>query len=145
MTGFHAWDDAISVRFMPSFWPVCTRPAFQLMNLAIPMSSITTLPTTDFNEDQKAYLSGFVLGVLNRNQLPFLGQLADGRFTHENGPGVAENVHGTPIEGGPDAPNGLVTTGNIVEPPRARIFTLDEQAGHHAQAFLANPAIGDAG
>jgi ferredoxin-nitrite reductase len=68
------------------------------MNLAIPMSSITTLPTTDFNEDQKAYLSGFVLGVLNRNQLPFLGQLADGRFTHENGPGVAENVHGTPIE-----------------------------------------------
>ena len=58
---------------------------------------------------------------------------------------IVEDFHGTPIEGGPDAPNGLVTTGNIIEPPRARIFTLDEQAGHHAQAFLANPAIGDAG
>jgi len=62
------------------------------------MSSISTIPDLDFTEDQKSYLSGFVLGVLNRNQLPFLGQLADGRFTHENGPGVTENVHGTPLE-----------------------------------------------
>ncbi len=50
-----------------------------------------------FSEEQTSYLSGFVSGILQARELPFLGQDAQARFTHE--PALAvETVHGTPIE-----------------------------------------------
>lgn len=50
-----------------------------------------------FSEQQTSYLSGFVSGILQARELPFLGQDAQARFTHE--PALAvETVHGTPIE-----------------------------------------------
>jgi ferredoxin-nitrite reductase len=50
-----------------------------------------------FSEDQTSYLSGFVSGILQARELPFLGQDAQARFTHE--PALAvETVHGTAIE-----------------------------------------------
>ncbi|MFD0895645.1 NirA family protein [Luteolibacter ambystomatis] len=62
------------------------------------MSNLPLPTSADFSEDQKAYLTGFFSGVLHRDKVPFLGQLADGRFTHEAGADVTENVHGTPLE-----------------------------------------------
>ncbi|MGC4017442.1 MAG: NirA family protein [Luteolibacter sp.] len=62
------------------------------------MSNPPLLSSTDFSEDQKAYLTGFFSGVINRSKATFLGQFADGRFTHEQSAGVVENVHGTPLE-----------------------------------------------
>lgn len=50
-----------------------------------------------FTEEQTSYISGFVSGILQARELPFLGQDAQARFTHE--PALAvETVHGTPIE-----------------------------------------------
>jgi ferredoxin-nitrite reductase len=50
-----------------------------------------------FSEEQTSYLSGFVSGILQARELPFLGQDAQARFTHD--PALAvETVHGTPIE-----------------------------------------------
>ncbi len=50
-----------------------------------------------FTEEQTSYLSGFVSGILQARELPFLGQDAQNRFTHEPSQAV-ETVHGTPIE-----------------------------------------------
>ncbi len=49
-----------------------------------------------FTEDQTSYLNGFVSGILQVRDMPFLGQDGTGRFTHEEA--LAETVHGTPIE-----------------------------------------------
>ncbi len=51
-----------------------------------------------FTEDQTSYLSGFVSGLLQVRDLPFLGQDPAGRFTHETSVAVAPTVFGTPIE-----------------------------------------------
>jgi ferredoxin-nitrite reductase len=56
-----------------------------------------TFENSGFTEDQTSYLSGFVSGILQARQLPFLGQDAQARFTHEPSQAV-EMVHGTPIE-----------------------------------------------
>ncbi len=48
-----------------------------------------------FSEEQTSYLSGFVSGILQARDLPFLGQDSGGRFTHE--PADA-TVHGTPLD-----------------------------------------------
>jgi ferredoxin-nitrite reductase len=50
-----------------------------------------------FSEEQTSYLSGFVSGILQVNALPFLGQDAQARFTHEPSKAV-EMVHNTPVE-----------------------------------------------
>jgi ferredoxin-nitrite reductase len=44
------------------------------------------------------YLSGFVSGVLQSRQMPFLGQDASRRFTHEPALAEPETVFGTPID-----------------------------------------------
>src|SRR5262245_8363330 len=62
------------------------------------MSTLAPLPTADFTEEQKAYLTGFVTGVLKRRELPFLGQLPDGRFTHESTQAAEETLYGTPLD-----------------------------------------------
>lgn len=50
-----------------------------------------------FTEEQTSYLSGFVTGIMQARDLPFLGQDAQSRFTHE--PSLAlETVYGTPID-----------------------------------------------
>jgi len=56
-----------------------------------------TFENSGFTEDQTSYLSGFVSGILQARKLPFLGQDAQARFTHEPSQAV-EMVHGTPIE-----------------------------------------------
>ncbi len=50
-----------------------------------------------FTEDQTSYLSGFVTGILQARDLPFLGQDAQNRFTHQPAE-AAETVFGTPID-----------------------------------------------
>lgn len=55
-----------------------------------------TLPDPGFTEEQTHYLTGFVSGLLQTRDMPFLGQDASQRFTHE--PAHAETVHGTPVE-----------------------------------------------
>jgi ferredoxin-nitrite reductase len=60
-----------------------------------------------FTEEQKEYLQGFFAGVTARTVSPFVGQLADGRFTVQPGLGTAnlaaqpvveeKTVFGTPI------------------------------------------------
>jgi ferredoxin-nitrite reductase len=56
-------------------------------------------PTSSgFTEEQTSYLSGFVSGILQARELPFLGQDTAGRFTHEPAAAAAEMVHGTPID-----------------------------------------------
>jgi ferredoxin-nitrite reductase len=60
-----------------------------------------------FTEEQKEYLQGFFAGVTARTVSPFVGQLGDGRFTAQAGPGIANlaaqpaaeerTVFGTPI------------------------------------------------
>ena len=50
-----------------------------------------------FSEEQTSYLSGFVSGILQARDLPFLGQDADHRFTHQAAEAV-ETVYGTPID-----------------------------------------------
>lgn len=50
-----------------------------------------------FTEDQTSYLSGFVSGILQARDLPFLGQDTQARFTHEPSQAI-ETVHGTPID-----------------------------------------------
>jgi ferredoxin-nitrite reductase len=51
-----------------------------------------------FTEEQTSYLSGFVSGVLQSRELPFLGQDANRRFTHEASAAVEELVFGTPMD-----------------------------------------------
>ena len=50
-----------------------------------------------FSEEQTAYLSGFVSGILQIRDIPFLGQDAANRFTHQPSEAV-EMVHATPVE-----------------------------------------------
>lgn len=47
-----------------------------------------------FTVEQTSYLSGFVAGVIQGRELPFLGQDGESRFTHE----PAQAVFGTPVE-----------------------------------------------
>ena len=47
-----------------------------------------------FTAEQSSYLSGFVSGILQGRELPFLGQDGERRFTHE----PEQSVHGTPLE-----------------------------------------------
>ena len=51
-----------------------------------------------FTEEQTNYLSGFVSGVLQSRALPFLGQDASRRFTHEPVVAVDATVFGTPLD-----------------------------------------------
>ena len=55
------------------------------------------LQNTGFSEEQTSYLSGFVSGIMQARELPFLGQDAASRFTHEPAEAV-ETVHGTPLD-----------------------------------------------
>lgn len=50
-----------------------------------------------FSEEQTSYLSGFVTGILQARDLPFLGQDASNRFTHQPSEAV-ELLYGTPVE-----------------------------------------------
>ncbi len=50
-----------------------------------------------FTEEQTSYLSGFVSGILQAGDLPFLGQDAGGRFTHDPAEAI-EMVHNTPVD-----------------------------------------------
>ena len=59
-----------------------------------------------FTEEQKEYLQGFFAGVTARTVSPFVGRLADGKFTAQAGPGIAnlaaqpeqeKTVFGTPV------------------------------------------------
>ena len=55
------------------------------------------LTPSGFSEEQTSYLSGFVSGILQARDLPFLGQDSANRFTHE--PSEAQKmVHSTPID-----------------------------------------------
>ncbi len=59
---------------------------------------MVSIENSGFSEEQVNYLSGFVSGVLQSRQLPFLGQDANRRFTHEPVVATLETVFGTPIE-----------------------------------------------
>ena len=59
---------------------------------------MVSIENAGFTEEQTNYLSGFVSGVLQARQMPFLGQDAAGRFTHEVSAAVEETVFGTPID-----------------------------------------------
>jgi ferredoxin-nitrite reductase len=50
-----------------------------------------------FSEEQTSYLSGFVSGILQARDLPFLGQDSENRFTHQPLEAV-EAVYGTPVD-----------------------------------------------
>ena len=50
-----------------------------------------------FSEEQTSYLSGFVSGILQARELPFLGQDAGGRFTHEPADAI-EMLYHTPVD-----------------------------------------------
>jgi len=47
-----------------------------------------------FSAEQSSYLSGFVSGILQGKELPFLGQDGDRRFTHQ----PEQSVHGTLLD-----------------------------------------------
>lgn len=51
-----------------------------------------------FSEEQTQYLGGFVSGILQARKMPFLGQDAGGRFTHDVKEAVEETVYGTPVD-----------------------------------------------
>jgi ferredoxin-nitrite reductase len=55
------------------------------------------LNNSGFSEEQTSYLSGFVSGILQARDLPFLGQDSQNRFTHQPAEAV-EMVHGTPVD-----------------------------------------------
>jgi ferredoxin-nitrite reductase len=55
------------------------------------------LNNSGFSEEQTSYLSGFVSGIMQARDLPFLGQDSQSRFTHEPAEAI-ETVHGTPID-----------------------------------------------
>lgn len=58
---------------------------------------MVSIDKSGFSEEQTNYLSGFISGVLQSRELPFLGQDAMGRFT--DSPGQAEaTVYGTPLD-----------------------------------------------
>jgi ferredoxin-nitrite reductase len=55
---------------------------------------MVNLSDTGFTAEQTSYLSGFVSGILQGRELPFLGQDGERRFTHE----PEQSVFGTPLE-----------------------------------------------
>jgi ferredoxin-nitrite reductase len=55
---------------------------------------MTTLIDSGFTAEQTSYLSGFVSGILQGRELPFLGQDEESRFTHQR----EQSVHGTPLD-----------------------------------------------
>jgi ferredoxin-nitrite reductase len=55
---------------------------------------MVNLSDSGFSSEQTSYLSGFVSGILQGRELPFLGQDGERRFTHE----PEQSVHGTPLE-----------------------------------------------
>lgn len=59
---------------------------------------MVSIDNPDFSEEQTNYLSGFMSGVMQSRELPFLGQDASRRFTHEPEDAVEETVFGTPID-----------------------------------------------
>jgi ferredoxin-nitrite reductase len=56
--------------------------------------AMVNLSDSGFTTEQTSYLSGFVSGILQGRELPFLGQDGESRFTHE----PAQAVFGTPID-----------------------------------------------
>jgi ferredoxin-nitrite reductase len=59
--------------------------------------TMVDINNSGFSEEQTSYLSGFVSGILQARELPFLGQDAENRFTHQPAEAV-ETVHGTPVD-----------------------------------------------
>ena len=59
---------------------------------------MVSIDNPDFSEEQTNYLSGFMSGVMQSRELPFLGQDTSRRFTHEPEDAVEETVFGTPID-----------------------------------------------
>ena len=55
---------------------------------------MVNLSDSGFSAEQTSYLSGFVSGILQGRELPFLGQDGERRFTHE----PEQSVFGTPLE-----------------------------------------------
>jgi ferredoxin-nitrite reductase len=55
------------------------------------------LNNSGFSEEQTSYLSGFVSGIMQARDLPFLGQDSQNRFTHEAAKAI-ETIHGTPVD-----------------------------------------------
>ncbi|WP_367872711.1 NirA family protein [Luteolibacter sp. Populi] len=57
---------------------------------------MVNLTDSGFSSEQTSYLSGFVSGILQGRemQMPYLGQDAERRFTHE----PEQSVHGTPLD-----------------------------------------------
>jgi ferredoxin-nitrite reductase len=55
---------------------------------------MVNLSDSGFTSEQTSYLSGFVSGILQGRELPFLGQDGERRFTHE----PEQSVHGTPLD-----------------------------------------------
>lgn len=55
---------------------------------------MVNLSDSGFTPEQTSYLSGFVSGILQGRELPFLGQDGERRFTHE----PEQSVFGTPLE-----------------------------------------------
>ena len=55
---------------------------------------MVNLSDSGFTSEQTSYLSGFVSGILQGRELPFLGQDGERRFTHE----PEQSVHGTPFD-----------------------------------------------
>lgn len=58
---------------------------------------MVSIENSGFTEEQVSYLSGFVSGVLQSRQMPFLGQDGSSRFTHDPSEAV-ETVFGTPVD-----------------------------------------------
>lgn len=63
-----------------------------------PHVTMVSIENAGFTEEQTNYLTGFVSGVLQAREMPFLGQDASGRFTHEASAAVDETVFGTPLD-----------------------------------------------
>lgn len=59
---------------------------------------MVSIDNPDFSEEQTNYLSGFMSGVMQSRELPFLGQDTSRRFTHEPEDAVEETVFGTPTD-----------------------------------------------
>jgi len=59
---------------------------------------MVSIDNAAFTEEQTQYLGGFVSGILQARKMPFLGQDAGGRFTHNEEEAVGETVHGTPLD-----------------------------------------------
>jgi ferredoxin-nitrite reductase len=59
---------------------------------------MVNIDNSGFSEEQTSYLSGFVSGVMQSREMPFLGQDASRRFTHEPAVAVEESVFGTALD-----------------------------------------------